>query len=72
VRPAKAGVFSRSKAYRGKSQVPVVWIAEVMETETLKPIDKVFLGKIYESPGRNNSKCAGRNRQGVCGESPLR
>jgi len=56
VRPAKAGVFSRSKAYRGKSQVPVVWIAEVMETETLKPIDKVFLGEIHESPGRNNSK----------------
>jgi hypothetical protein len=49
-------VFSRSKAYRGKSQVPVAWIAEVMETETLKPIDKVFLGKIHESPGRNNSE----------------
>jgi hypothetical protein len=33
-----------------------VWIAEVMETETLKPIDKVSLGEIYESPGRNKSE----------------
>jgi len=56
VRPAKAGVFSRGKAYRGKSQVPVAWIAEVMETETLKPNDKVSLGEIHESPGRNNSE----------------
>jgi len=30
---------------RGRSQSPVVWIAEVMETETLKPIDEVFRGK---------------------------
>jgi hypothetical protein len=41
VRPAKAGMFSRRQTCRGKSQSPVVWIAEVMETETLKPIDKV-------------------------------
>ena len=27
-----------------------------METETLKPIDKVSLGEIYESPGRNKSE----------------
>ena len=33
-----------------------MWIAEVMETETLKPIDKVSLGEIYESPGRNKSE----------------
>src|SRR5713101_1399800 len=38
--PAKAGMFSRRQTCRGKSQSPVVWIAEVMETETLKPIDK--------------------------------
>jgi hypothetical protein len=56
VRPAKAGVFSRGKTYRGKSQVPVAWIAEVMETETLKPIDKVSHGEIHESLGRNNSE----------------
>jgi hypothetical protein len=54
--PAKAGMFSRRQTCRGKSQSPVVWIAEVMETETLKPIDKVSLGEIYESPGRNKSE----------------
>lgn len=43
--PAKAGMFSRGQTCRGKSQNPVVWIAEVMETETLKPIDKVSLGE---------------------------
>jgi hypothetical protein len=37
-------MFSRRQTYRGKSQSPVAWIAEVMETETLKPIDKVSLG----------------------------
>jgi hypothetical protein len=35
---------------------PVVRIAERRETKTLKPIDKVSLGEIYESPGRNNSE----------------
>jgi hypothetical protein len=43
--PAKAGMFSRRQACRGRSQSPVVWIAEVMETETLKPIDKVSPGE---------------------------
>jgi hypothetical protein len=43
--PAKAGMFSRRQACRGKSQRPVVWIAEVMETETLKPIDKASPGE---------------------------
>ncbi len=43
--PAKAGMFSRGQTCRGRSQSPVVWIAEVMETETLKPIDEVFLGE---------------------------
>jgi hypothetical protein len=45
VRPAKAGMFSRRQTCRGTSQSPVLWIAEVMETETLKPIDKVSLGE---------------------------
>ena len=49
-------MFSRDQTCRGKSQNPVVWIAEVIETETLKPIDKVSLGEIYESPGRNKSE----------------
>src|ERR1700758_3315898 len=43
--PAKAGVFSRRQTCRGRSQSPVVWIAEVKETETLKPIDRVSLGE---------------------------
>ena len=43
--PGKAGMFSRRQTCRGKSQSPVVWIAEVMETETLKPIDKVSPGE---------------------------
>ena len=38
-------MFSRRQTCRGKSQSPVVWIAEVMETETLKPIDKVSPGE---------------------------
>ena len=49
-------MFSRGQTCRGKSQSPVVWIAEVMETEILKPIDKISLGEIYESPGRNKSE----------------
>ena len=44
--PAKAGMFSRRQTCRGRSQSPVVWIAEVMETETLKPIDKTSLGEV--------------------------
>ena len=43
--PEKAGMVSRGQTCRGKSQSPVVWIAEVMETETLKPIDEVSLGE---------------------------
>jgi hypothetical protein len=38
-------MFSRRQTCRGKSQGPVVWIAEVMETETLKPIDTVSPGE---------------------------
>src|SRR5260370_36271388 len=33
--PAKAGMFSRRQTCRGRRQSPLVWIAEVMETETL-------------------------------------
>src|ERR1700674_3745911 len=43
--PVKAGMFSRRQTCRGRRQSPVVWIAEVMETETLKPIDKVSPGE---------------------------
>src|SRR5215831_13093676 len=44
--PVKASMFSRGQSCRGRSQNPVVWIAEGMETEPSKPIDKIFPGKI--------------------------
>src|SRR5271166_2170325 len=44
--PEKAGVFSRSQSCRGRSQSPVVWIAEERETEPSKPIDKASLGEV--------------------------
>jgi hypothetical protein len=43
--PAKASMFSRRQSCRGKSQSPVVWIAEEMETEPSKPIDKISRGE---------------------------
>ena len=44
--PGKATMFSRRQSCRGKSQSPVVWIAEEMETEPSKPIDKISRGEI--------------------------
>ena len=44
--PVKASMFSRGQSCRGRSQSPVVWIAEGMETGPSKPIDKIFPGKI--------------------------
>jgi len=44
--PGKASMFSRKQSCRGRSQSPVVWIAEEMETEPLKPIDKVSRGEV--------------------------
>src|ERR1700723_2418942 len=44
--PGKASMFSRRQSCRGKSQSPVVWIAEEMETEPSKPIDKVSSGEV--------------------------
>ena len=44
--PAKAGMFSRRQTCRGRSQSPVVWIAEERETELSKPIDKASLGEV--------------------------
>ena len=49
-------MFSRGQSCRGRSQSPVVRIAEEMETEPTKPIDKISLGEINESPGRNKSE----------------
>jgi len=39
-------MFSRRQSCRGRSQSPVAWIAEVRETETLKPIDKTSPGEV--------------------------
>ena len=44
--PVKAGMFSRGQTCRGRSQSPVVWIAEKMETEPSKPIDKTSRGGV--------------------------
>src|SRR6201988_2120121 len=43
--PGKASMFSRRQSCRGKSQSSVVWIAEEMETEPSKPIDKISRGE---------------------------
>jgi hypothetical protein len=44
--PGKASVFSRGQSCRGRSQSPVVRIAEEMETEPSEPIDKISLGEV--------------------------
>lgn len=44
---------------RIKARNPVAWIAERRETKSLKPIDKVTLGVMSESPGRNESERIG-------------
>ena len=44
--PGKASMFSRRQSCRGKSQSPVVRIAEEMETEPSKPLDKISRGEI--------------------------
>ena len=43
--PKSNGKLSRWAFQPARSQNPVVWIAEVKETETLKPIDKVSPGE---------------------------
>src|SRR5262245_12221724 len=44
--PVKAGMFSRGQTCRGRSQSPVVWIAEEMEPEPSKPTDKTSPGEV--------------------------
>src|SRR5215203_3115245 len=39
-------MFSRRQTCRGRSQSPVVWIAEEMETDPSKPIDKASSGEV--------------------------
>ena len=54
--PVKAGMFSRRQTCRGRSQSPVVWIAEAMETKTFEAYRQDLPRGGYESPGRNKSK----------------
>ena len=54
--PVKAGMFSREQTCPGRSQSPVVWIAEEMETEPFEAYRQDLLTGGYESPGRNNSE----------------
>src|ERR1700736_3064563 len=54
--PAKAGMFSRRQTCRGRSQSPVVWIAEAMKTKTFEAYRQDLPRGGYESPGRNKSK----------------
>lgn len=42
--PAKASVFSRRKAYQGKSQSPVARRAGGRESNLLKPLDHLIHG----------------------------
>ena len=49
-------MFSRRQSCRGKSQNPVVWIAEAMETEAFEAYRQDLPRGGYESPGRNNSE----------------
>ncbi len=39
-------MLSRRQTSWGRSQSPVVWIAEEMETKPSKPIDKASLGEV--------------------------
>ena len=54
--PAKAGMFSKRKACRGKNQNPVVWIAGWRETEDSEAYRQRLPRGGDESPGRNNSE----------------
>ena len=44
--PVKAGVFSRGRPAEARVRSLVVWIAEEMETEPSKPIDKTSPGEV--------------------------
>ena len=49
-------MFSRKQTCRGRSQSPVVWIAEGRETELSKPIDKISKGEVTSHRDRNKSE----------------
>ena len=49
-------MFSRRQSCRGKSQNPVVWIAEAMETEAFEAYRQDLPRGGYELLGRNKSE----------------
>jgi len=49
-------VQQEDKTCRGRSQSPVVWIAEVMEIENSEAYRRGLPRGGHESPGRNKSK----------------
>ena len=49
-------MFSGRHSHRGKSQIPVAWVAFAEETKRVKPTDKAILGMVSESSGRNESE----------------
>jgi len=56
----------------GRSQSPVVWIAEVMETEILKPIDKVSPGEATSHRAVIKVKALWPRKCNLQGPSPQR
>jgi hypothetical protein len=44
---------------RVRIRSPVAWMADMRETNYLKPIDKAVFGTVSESPGRNESERTG-------------
>ena len=44
----KTGMFNRRQTCESRSQSPVVWIAEEMETKRSKPIDKASRGHLRQ------------------------
>src|SRR5262249_16405639 len=68
--PGKASVFSREQSCRGRSQSPVVRIAEEMETEPSEPIDKISLGEVTSHRAVSKENALWPRKQYVRGPSP--
>src|SRR6266702_3360144 len=59
VRPAKAGMFSRSQSCGGRSQRPRSLDSRVAGNQDLEAYRRVFPWGMRESSGRNNSERKG-------------
>jgi hypothetical protein len=69
--PGKASMFSRRQTCRGRSQSPVVRIAEEMETEPSKPIDKISPGEITSHRAVSKENALWPRKAKTRGPSPL-